>query len=458
MKNIFTNSIIGLAIIAMLVASCTKSEVVRLYKAPHFPGVDFGDSTNIYGTIKGTLKVGRTYNMTGNVIVNKGDTLWLQNGVHVNVKGEFGFYIFGAMVSLGTKSNPNTITMDAAVRTDNTSQNPLTDQALLGTWCGISCDTGCTLLVLKWTHVQFAGAFHKSPPSIPNVANNAKSYPILFQNPNGYFIMEDSWLYGSADDAIRTYGGKIHVMRNTFEKCGQTGGEGLNMKVGTVGNVAFNVFMGIATNGPKASNKGVGSIQTNVAIYNNTIINSGYRRSSTGRGGSINYEEGAKGYSYNDLIVNCKYGFRVVPNPPADTFNLTYGNHYYYGDSLSVVNQFYPTSYTTHPQLTDFPLYTSYLPSNYTEGAIYNAPSLLSANNPMFVHFPLPMFDFKVESFVGTYDFHLQASSPAIGKGSTAFSPINNGVIVNPRYGADEITLPGADMGAYQSNGKGNQH
>ena len=458
MKNIFSNSLITIAILTVIATSCSKPELVNIYKVPPVAGVDVGDLTDISGTIKGTLKVGRTYNMVGNIIVNFGDTLWLQNGVTVNVKGEYGFYIRGVMISLGTKSNPNWITYPAATKTDNPTQDPTTDAALQGRWAGISCDTTCPLFILKWTHVEFAGAFHKSPPSMVNVANNAKSYPILFQNPNGFFIMEDSWLYGSVDDAIRTYGGKIHVMRNTFEKCGFVGGEGINTKVGTVGNVAYNVFIGMATNGPKASNKGVGTIQTNMAAYNNTILNSGYRRNSTGRGGSINYEEGAKGFSYNDLIVNCKYGFRVVQNPPADTLNLTYGNHYYYGDSLAVVNQFYPTAYVTHPQISDFPLYTSYLPSNYTLGMIYNAPTLVSVNDPKFVNFPLPMYNYQKVAYVGTYDFHLQSSSPAIGKGTTSFSPISNGVIINARYGANEITLPGADMGAYQSNGTGNQH
>ena len=454
MKNI----LLATTLLIIVFASCKKTEIRNIYKYTAPAGVDFGDSTYIHGSVKGTLKTGRTYIMNGNVTVNQGDTLWLQSGVNINVTVQCGFYIRGVMISMGTKTNPNWITYPAAIKTDNPTQDPTTDAALQGRWAGISCDTTCQLLILKWTHVEFGGALHRTPPSMINVANGAKSYPILFQNPNGFFILEDSWLYGSVDDAIRTYGGKIHVMRNTFEKCGFVGGEGINTKVGTVGNVAYNVFIGMATNGPKASNKGVGTIQTNMAAYNNTILNSGYRRNSTGRGGSINYEEGAKGISYNDLIVNCKYGFRVVQNPSADTFNLTYGNHYYYGDSLSVVNQFYPTAYVTHPQSTDFPAYSSYLPSNYTLGMIYNAPSLVSANDPKFVNFPLPMFNFKVVSYASGYDFHLQGTSPAIGKGFTGFSPISNGVILNARYGANEITLPGADMGAYQQNGTGNQH
>jgi len=60
-------------------------------------------------------------------------------------------------------------------------------------------------------------------------------------------------------------------------------------------------------------------------------------------------------------------------------------------------------------------------------------------------------------AFVKGYDFHLQSSSPAIGKGNTSIVPLNV-VPIDPKFGATELTLPGADIGAYQSNGKGNQH
>ncbi|MFX5760806.1 hypothetical protein ABTE44_18935, partial [Acinetobacter baumannii] len=82
----------------------------------------------------------------------------------------------------------------------------------------------------------------------------------------------------------------------------------------------------MATNGPKMSNINVlpGYPATNVNSYNNTIVNCGYRRAAAGRGGSINFEQGAGGLAYNNLIVNCKFGLRVVQNPIADTANLRY--------------------------------------------------------------------------------------------------------------------------------------
>jgi hypothetical protein len=58
---------------------------------------------------------------------------------------------------------------------------------------------------------------------------------------------------------------------------------------------------------------------------------------------------------------------------------------------------------------------------------------------------------------VGSYNFALKATSPCIGVGFTGFSPRAD-VPVDLKYGATEITPPGRDIGAYQSNGRGNQY
>jgi len=256
-------------------------------------------------------------------------------------------------------------------------------------------------------------------------------------------------------------------MRSTFEKGGIKGGDCLNCKGGTVGDMAYNLFVGIATNGQKASNKGqpVGGQQTNINMWNNTFVSCGYRQIQTGRGANINFEEGARGKAYNNLMVNCKFGMRIVNNPAADTANIRYGNNYYWADSLSVANQIYPTNAGlsggwTVPQATDLPDYTSYLPANYKPGDTYDGTKAIQKNNPLFFNFPLPVPGniplYGIQA-VAKYDFRLQGGSPAIGKGYTGLLPLAT-VPVDPIYGVTEITLPGTDIGAFQSNGKGNQH
>ncbi len=156
------------------------------------------------------------------------------------------------------------------------------------------------------------------------------------------------------------------------------------------------------------------------------------------------------------------YGFRVVGSPVADVAHLSYGNNYQWADSLSVANQFYPTGYITQPQTTDIPSITTsakYLPSNYVLGSIYDGSDVIQKNKPMFLNFPLPTSGHPLAQYnaIGTYNFHLQASSSLIGKGNTGILPLIV-VPLNKIYGLSEATPAGADLGCYQLNGSGNQH
>lgn len=168
-------------------------------------------------------------------------------------------------------------------------------------------------------------------------------------------------------------------------------------------------------------------------------------------------------------MVDCKYGPRVVGATAsysgnalvvADTANIKYGYNYNYVDSLKMANQIYPTGFYTKPQTTDIPAPSSFLPAGYKPGAVYDGSAVVQKNNPLFVNFPLPYVATKKiadASFVGTWNFRLQSTSPALGKGTTSFSPLTV-VPVSERYGSTEITPPSTDVGCYPSNGKGNLH
>ena len=464
MKNIFS-SLILLVTLTVLLNSCSKvADSKDLSKAVVQIAAPISDTGCLSGAIKGTMLAGKTYHVCGDIIVNRGDTLVIQEGVKVKFEGSFGLGVKGSLICLGSKEKPNWFTYDSAtlVKTDNIGADPSKDPALKGLWTGILGDTSCNIMVIKWTHVEFAGG--KASKTLSAIS---KPYPIYFANPYGTFVLEDSWLYGSVDDPIRTLGGKIAVLRNTFEKCGLAGGEALNAKAGTVGDFAYNLCIGIATNGPKLSNSGAitGVAGSNLHIYNNTIVNCGYRRAAAGRGGSINFEQDAAGLAYNNIIVNCKFGVRIVANPIADTANIRYGYNLNYGDSASVVNQFIPSTSIstaiTAPQSTNIPNDYSFLPTGWKLGDTYTAPtSIIGANNPMFINAPVPLpAGVKLQdiSVVGNYNFRLQSTSPCIGKGFTGFSPRGD-VPVDAKYGVTELTPPGKDIGAYQYDGTGNQH
>lgn len=428
-------------------------------------------STNTHGgAVKGTMLTGNTYTITSNLIIPQGDTLLLQPGVTLDMGPNTWIIVHGMLLSLGTASNPNYIGAAGQTHVCTINQNPASDPAYAGLWGGVMCDSLCPALELKWTHLEYGGAAVVTPQVKGSKAGDA--YSIYFINPNGYVVLEDDWFYGGVDDFFRFQGGKIACLRNTWQKNSLVSGDNLNAKNGTQGDMAYNMFIGTCTNGTKAADKGSGGPQCWINMYNNTYVNGGYRQTSAGRAGAIDYEQGARGFYCNNLVVDCKFGPRIVNNPVADTAHMYYGWSFQYGDSLSVVNQFYPTTYITKPQPSDIPAYTSYLPSNYTLGATYNASTLLglmtassSEYDPQFVNYPLPNYQHIITTAgcngSTIYDFHLKSTSPCIGKGTTSkYTPLMLVPLAtssNP-VGVTTYNMPGADIGCYQSNGSGNQH
>jgi hypothetical protein len=470
--------------IASMFSSCSTNETVVVSKPPIVIGAAVSDTLS-GGTVKGTMLSGKTYTIKRDLTVNAGDTLLLQPGVTLKMGRGKIVMVKGVLISLGTKAQPNYITSDKTfTKTDALGAATAADSAYVGYWAGINCEPSCTLLDLKWTHVDYTGSKIGTVTIPTGKKAGDSSFGICFQNQTGDFIMEDSWMYGSVDDAIRITTGRFHNMRNTYEKCGATGGDVVNVKGGGVGDIAYNLYLGTATNGSKASNKGATTIQTNVNIYNNTYISGGYRQKDpTGRGGSINYEEGAKGKAFNNLLVNCRTGLRICNNPAADVTNMSYGYNYTYGDSARVMNMICPVAPTgtvTVRQATDIPNLTTLLPEAtygqtylYTKDATgillinsvqpYDASSLVRTGDPKFVSFTLPMpivHNLSDASAVSSYNFRLQSTSPAIGKGTTdatKIAPLSATLVTNADLKAT-VTMPGVDMGCYQSNGTGNQH
>lgn len=472
MKIKFKLSLLAMILVASITSvlvSCSKSEDVQV-SAPLFKvGQAVSTKTPLSGPIKGTLLSDSTYKVGGDVIINEGDTLVIQPGAKIHFPGDkpYCFVVNGTFLSLGTEEKPIYFTVPTALKTDVLGADPTLDPAYKGLWGGILGDKTFKSIIIKWTHIEFGGGKLGTSP-VSFLANGATCYAISTANPDGILVLEDSWVYGALDDPIRPFGCRMNIMRNTFEKNGFTGGEAMNIKSGVTGIFAYNLVVGSATNGPKASNNGGRNPQTNIQMYNNTIVTSGYRRSAAGRGGSTNFEEGSKGVYYNNLMVNCKYGPRVVGATAnyngnalvvADTANIKGGYNFNYVDSLKIANEIYPTGFATKPSPNDIPAPSSFLPANYKPGAVYDGSAAIGKNNPMFVNFPLPQTTKKMGdvSFVGTFNFRLQASSPALGKGYTGFTPLNV-VPVSANFGATVLTLPNKDIGCYPSDGSGNKH
>src|SRR6201996_3344455 len=465
---------LGLVGALVIFAGCSKSgnQKVTVTGQQFQAGslIQAGDTLNSKNgsngrTIKGTLQSGQTYylcSLYADATINSGDTLVVQSGVKVLLVGPTsgtgaigtqdhapGIVVNGTFLCLGTKSQPNLFSVaDASLKSDPSKdpQDPTTDPAFKGYWGGIQGGTGSGDIIIKWTRFEYMGGL--APLSSPSRPGQQR-YGVFVQNPAANFVLEDCWLYGSANDCIRPAGCKYEIFRNTFEKVGVTAGECVNVKSGSVGDIGYNLVVGGTGNAFKSANAGGLSPQASMICYNNTVITTGYRQAKAGEGGSIDFEQDGRGLAYNNILVDCAYGLGIRggggSTPIADTANTRYGYTYNYGDDTVFTHQFLPVGFITVQQPTDI------------NGGDSTTPG---ANNPLFVSYPLPAAkgtNFSDADYVGSYNFHLMSNSPAIGKGYTGFAAAAV-VKVDPTFGATEITAPGKDMGAFQSNGTGNQH
>lgn len=437
-----------LSLMACAVLSCHKAETVYVSPAKISEG-QLITSDTLTGTVKGVLASGKTYYFAKDITINHGDTLLMEPGSKLICLGDGSspenspqITCNGSFISLGTADQNNFITVpDNLRKMENIGK---------GFWGGIQCGENSGDVIIKWTHLEFAGGPAGNSPDLAVFEAGDPRNSLSFTNINANFILEDSWIYGTTDDGMRILHGKVSIMRNSFEACGSAGGEALNLKNGCVGDVAYNVAIGAATNGFKISNTGSGPVQTNIYLYNNTILNCGLRQLKSGRGGSINYEKGAKGKIYNNMVINCRFGLRLTPD--ADTSNIAYNNQFYYSNDQRMINQFNSADGVAKTQSNDI------------------RSSAPKSNNPAFATYDVDQFDYSTVTppldisemplgiiTAGAYNFSLLPGSPGLKKADAdSFQPQMT-VPQGGLYGASTLA-PGLDMGAYQSDGSGNQH
>lgn len=468
MKKILNQLLVVTGMI-LLLSACHQKEIVNI--SPPLISVANGiTSDTLKGTVKGTMLAGKTYYFKSDITVNDGDTLLMQAGTKLIAIGDGltpktapEIFMHGTFISLGTQDAPNYITVANAATLHAEAQQQKYTNVFFGWWGGITCTPSAATatnpspkggdLILKWTHIEFGGGPAGDADNQAFYTTGSPRYNIYFANLTKNMIIEDCWFFGAKDDNIRTDGGKISVMRNTFELCGGVGGEFLNMKSGTVGDVAYNMAIGSATNSFKVSDAGSTGTQANVNIYNNTMVNGGFRQTKSGRGGAIDYEKLGKGKAYNNLFINCRFSMRVTSDADYKNNGIMYDNNLFYASATTIANQFYTTdSYTGIPKGTNDILSTT-----------------IKTNNPMFLAYNVDSFDYVANpgpmSFtlqpysvvaISTGNFKLLSTSPGINKGKTDFSPM--GSVTTTGTLGTTITLPGKDIGAYQTSGLGNQH
>lgn len=390
-KNIYI--LIGFIIATII--SCKKAELTTFdkIKIPTSSPIAAG---NISGFVKGTLLAGQTYTVTADLTVKKGDTLSSQPGAIVVVKNNAQINIQGVLQLLGTKSQPILFNSD--------SNMP-------GTWGGFQCDTA-QAITIKWTHIDNTGG--------PDLSGGARGTLKVKKAIN--VDIEDSWFTNGQDDLMAISGGAtVTILRNTISSSGSTDGEGINLKLGVKGVVAYNVVFSQAGSGIKLETSSkVPFPQTEVDVYNNTLVANGWRRGAAEPGRGVSVGVNAIGHIYNNIFVNCVHGLELFDD--GDLVKTTYGNNLFYATvdayaGENIRDEFYPSSGLGKPQTTD----------------------LISKNinsfNPLFAKFDGTVL--APNGFPNTNDFRLQNGSPGYGTGNSKYNQ---------------------DLGAYTTDGRGNQH
>ncbi|MEB0262076.1 MULTISPECIES: right-handed parallel beta-helix repeat-containing protein [unclassified Mucilaginibacter] len=389
-------------LLAATFSACQKAELTTFneIKIPTSSPISQG---NISGFVKGTLVTGQTYTVTADITIKKGDTLSAQPGTIVIVKNNAQINVQGALMLIGSKDQPILFNSD--------SNKP-------GTWGGLQCDTA-QAITIKWTHIDNTGG--------PDAKGEARGSLKVKKAIN--VDIEDSWFTNGQDDLMAiSNGATVTILRNTISSSGSTDGEGINLKTGVKGVVAYNVIFSQAGSGIKLETSSkIPFPQTEVDVYNNTLISNGWRRGSAEPGRAVSVGVNAIGHIYNNIIVNCYHGIELFTD--GDITKTTYGNNLFYAtvdtyadlvvptQKINIRDNFYPAGAAGKPQISDL------------------ISKKIGDKDPLFVNFDGTVA--APNGFPNNYDFRLKNSSPAFSAG-------------NPKYNLD--------LGAYTSDGKGNQH
>ncbi|MFO7721375.1 MAG: hypothetical protein R6W85_13190, partial [Gillisia sp.] len=342
-----------------------------------------------------------TYEVTGDLFVQEGESVTIPAGVTLEFQegenGEAWFVeVFGSLYILGEEGSR--VTLTASNDLINSSKN----QGIGQLWGGIIGTVTTGDLVIEYTDILHAGGTAREENAMAQPATGRDgeldagdaSYALYFVREDGLrqdgvFILNHSKIAFTPDDAIRINGGKTLMTYNTFEVTGGTGGDAVNIKAGSNGDFAFNLFYNLATNALKTADSGPGErgrAQTN--FYNNTIINSGFRRAESGRGAGLNYESNAFGDVYNNLLVNNRFGLRLVAGESEpDVSRINYGYNWYYGAVQTIVDEFYPSTNTSSVGMIGNDPRTPIPDSDVTGGP--------GENDPMFANYDPSGFTFS---------------------------------------------------------------
>lgn len=360
--------------------------------------------------------------------VPENTSLYIEPGVTVTCKSDakvpVELVVLGNLYCMGTEEEPVTFTSDTKEPAD---------------WGGIICGYNSEEVVLNHVDIAYAGA----TPTESSISFQNKLYKTTidggvpafhFCNTDGKFAIANCYFHDNYNDQTYFTGGNAVIYNNIFADSGNAadGGEAINIKAGCQMDVAYNLIYNACTNAFKLSNSGTSEtiLSSDYRIYNNTIVDCGWRRSKNKKGGCIWMEKGSYGILVNNLIYDCRYGLKQPKKDGADLDNSTITPNWYFASTDAGVEQ----------MGKDADLII------YLETDIHS--SVAGENNPLFKNFEQnPLMDINCEiddtdqgaplAFSTDWDFHLQSSSTALTGGMVSLNRIFPSGI--PFYGLKKV-------------------
>ena len=378
----------------------------------------------------GSLVWSKDTTLSESVEIPVGTSLYIEPGVTVTCKSEVQvpveIVVLGNLYCMGTAEKPVTFTSDTKKPAD---------------WGGIICGYNSEEVVLN--HVEVAYACATPTESSASFQNKLFKTTIdggvpafHFCNVNGKFVMANCFFHDNYNDQTYFTGGNGVIINNIFADSGNAadGGEAINVKAGCKLDVANNIIYNACTNAFKLSNAGNSETipLTEMTVYNNTIVDCGWRRAKNKKGGSVWVEKAAKPIFVNNLIYDSRYGLKQPKQDGADMEHSRLTPNYYFASTDKGVEQ---------------------MAKNANLGIWYDTDiksSVAGQLNPLFKNFKQSdkmnincEIDLQEKgaplAFDKTWNFEYQDNSPALSGGLTDFSPLfPNGL---PFFGLKKVNF-----------------
>ncbi len=381
--------------------------------------------------VSGTWKSGTEIRLDRHLVIPEGESLTIEPGVKVLAStsgvgvnhAPVEIIVKGNLYVLGSEQEPVLFSVEESDRTISNT--------FAGLWGGIVATESCGEMVIDHAVIEYTGGqvIEGSPSATAGIYTAGDdAYPqITTTNIDGKYVITNSTIRNGWSDGIYLMGGSAIIAGNIFCANGFSGAEAVNIKAGVKADIAGNVMFSPNTNGLKLSSSGQSETrgQAVANAYNNTIVNSGWRRDGE-KGGCVYVEKNCLANVVNNLMVNCK--FRAMTpnykNPNAadagfDDKSVIDWNMYVSGTQKSAI--VYPEESNVAYAYEGYNYgHKNYNPAIDTHSVIVTHENLV---DPGFANFDINAVGLTDYVYDSSWDFHLTAGSPALSGASATLVP-----------------------------------